>query len=247
MKGCELFKAHGISQYGFDPIIKGINYARLGIDPNYLIQGYTTTYGEDFFLDFIRGYKNAFNEEFIKDLTVVIVPAIDIDFIMNNLIRNKELKDFTFGKVLFKDPDEKDGLYYTYSITLKHNKYNVEFTVDYHRNISSDSSYWSYWHIESKLNHRCGGVCEFSKCVKYTIDEVIWDENNYHQEYGRDGGSSSYWYERFSRSSYNSVPHSSNIAKLIVQATNNYVKRYKLDGDSFKSTLADIAKIKKQK
>ena len=102
-QGFELFKAHGYNDInGQDAISLGVNFARLGLDRDYILKGYTCRYGEAFFAEFIDGYKNAFNDEYVSKLTQVIIPALDVDFVMTNLRNHKLLKDFIIRDVIYK-------------------------------------------------------------------------------------------------------------------------------------------------
>lgn len=236
MRGYELFKGYGMSQYGFDPIVYGINYARLGLSKTEFVKSYVAEYGEEFFTDFIRGFDNAFNEDYVKDLTLVIIPEIDEKFIMNSLITNKAIRDeFIFGSIEYLDDAIASSDSGKIHMNMRHNKYPIIFDVYLTRHIHADSSTSLNWDIEVNVKYN-SGIRSFHKGNIFTIDDIRWCEVHHWQ--GND--EAGFWYEDRTRVRH-STPHSSTVAKLIKEVTARLVKRYKID-DSSKVTLGDLVK-----
>lgn len=246
MKGFDLFRAYRLSQYGFDPIVYGINMARLGLDRNQVLHNYTINYGEEFFIDFIRGYNNAFDEEFVKDLELVVVPEIDIDFVMNNVRKHKLMTNFIIDTHTEYNTDSNMGLYDSVMIKCEHKLYAISFKITYHRNISVDSSTWSYWHIEATVKHNLQQM-RFTRGSLLNVEELVWNENLYRQSYNCGKNECGYWYELVSKQNrFRIVPHSSDVVKLLDKLVDLYVKQYGLE-EKKSTTLAETARIIKQK
>jgi hypothetical protein len=243
LKGYSLFKAYGMSQFGIDPIVIGINAKRLDVPISYWMDNYTAAYGEEYFAGLKFGYENAYNEDVIKDLIPVNIAELDISYVFKNLTNNRDVRDYSFGEVKLSEKND-GGVYITFTTKCTHRVYPITFTIEYHRNISADSSHWSHWHIDGTLEHRIG-IQRFSHGRRYTVDDIHWDENNYHQGGCDSTFRASYSYERFERGE-KGVPHSGNVAKLIFQVTEYYLQRYRLievpKPDI--ATMADSARIK---
>ena len=144
-QGFELFKAHGFSdELGQNAIALGVNFARLGLDRDYILKNYTCRYGEAFFSEFIDGYKNAFNDEYTSKLTQVIVPALDVDFVMNNLRKDKLLKDFIIRDITYEPEERNSSITTITKFLMTHTKYQISFDIKYCENINADSSYGSH-------------------------------------------------------------------------------------------------------
>lgn len=242
-QGFELFRAHGYNDInGQCAISLGVNFARLGLDRDYILKGYTCRYGEAFFAEFIDGYKNAFNDEYVSKLTQVIIPALDVDFVMTNLRNHKLLKDFIISDIVYEPNEYHSGIRTLTKISMTHKVRQISFDVEYYEYINADSSHSNHWHIDADIKHNLEQHRRFDRNRAIKLEDVIWQE--IHRSQG--GDNDRYCYEF--RGHWNaSTPHSSSVAKLIDHLVTAYIKRFNLDNTepTEKTTLGDL--INKQR
>lgn len=221
-----LFNGHDPKgECGYNPLIVGINSARLGALKEELLNCFSTSaYSEDFFNNLNKGYDAASNEDFIKDLPKVDIPMIDIMFIMKNLRCNKLLKDFNFSEPTFV-VKSRGAFDIVVTTICRHKKLNLLFEISYYFYIHKDGSYSRHWHVEAKVTHNLNtSLRYFRKGYKFTTDENdVWNEAHYHIG----GNSTSFWYETaYPKKGKRKMPNSSSVAKLIKLLEENYNKTY---------------------
>lgn len=236
-KSFQLFEAHGISQWGSDPIIRGINAKRLGV-PISNFMSYTNSYGEEFFEGIIFGYENAFNEEVTKDLKPMFHGSVNTVFIMKQLMRHKLLTG-SFSNIKF-ELDNSFMFRLTTSIINKSDKYPIEFNIKYVEHICCDGSSGYHWHVDFRANH---SVIQTANDYRFNMEDVNIDDVKWRggiSQWGSDGCSG--WYELSDEKSI--TMHSSNVAKLIDFVTKKLVERYNIPE---KTTLGQTARIVKSK
>ena len=223
----DLFKSPIVKECSYEPLVVGINAARIGIPlidalNAFVGSGPNSIFDETFFNDIVRGYNNSSNDLFLKDFVPNTKATTDTIFVMNNFIHHKMLSEYSFSDPEYRENSRNFGLITETFTNGEHTKKPISFGIIYWEYVDIDGEYSAVWHIDVTVNHNLGkkrfNLRTGSRQIK--LGDVIWKE----AFYMIGSNECRFWCETHSRV----TPHSSDVAKLIDAIFRNYVRMFDL-------------------